>query len=165
MALILVEGVDRAGKTTECRRLLASPHTRPTVLVHFVAPPPGQSAVVLRSMELLYAVARREWDTMDFVCDRSHVSWFAYEVLMRNGRDVPPGGLKRWEREHLPPGTQLVVVMAGTPQDLVDRDDGQSTWTRGSKAESHAALRHELAVFDDVVEASACTRWERPGAI
>lgn len=125
---------------------MAQPRTRPRVMLHFVAPPPGQDGVVLGEIGRVYAMATANPD-VDFVLDRGHVSWFVYAHL----RGVPGSSLEdfhAWEVAHLPPTDRVRLVLADAPVlDLVARDDGKSTYTRDSRLASIMAAQQELYLF------------------
>lgn len=160
MAVILVEGPDRAGKTTECRRLMALPRTRPTVLVHFVAPPdmPGGEDRVLGEVARVYRLARENPD-MDFVLDRGHVSVFAYAAMRGKtlcGAAATPHAMRAWERHN--EVDNAVLMYCREPEHVLEyRDDRASTFTRPTQRETLLAARAELEAFDAFVGAS---RWE-----
>ncbi len=157
--MILVEGVDRAGKTTECRRIMALPRSRPRILIHFVAPPDGSDEyAVLREMGVVYRLAQ-ENPGIDFVCDRGHVSWHAYKDL-RAPRSVDPSHLRDFE--HGFEGLVGVLVHCDAPgEELVARDDGASTWTRDTKEESLDAIQEERYLFNTYARASGWRRFNR----
>ena len=166
MTLILVEGLDRAGKTTRCRELMAEPRTRPRVMLHFVAPPrrsPGSdpSLQVLREIVFAYQLAEQN-QHMDFVLDRGHVSWFAYDELLRGGHTYE-GEVLRVEAVAGTVERRVEYVECRDALKLARRDDGHSTYTPSKNTSSLQVLRHtaenivvETLVFDKVL---SMTSW------
>lgn len=156
--LILVEGPDRSGKTTLCRKLMAEPRgRRKRIYVHFQAPPKGQSQEVLREMEFVYKLAR-QFPDVDFVLDRGHVSWFVYECIHR-GMPNALAAMKDWEEVFLPTGSILHLMWA-SPEVLLQRDDEQSTYTKGSVNATVLAAGTEVLEFRNFARGSRMTMTE-----
>lgn len=134
MSLILVEGLDRAGKTTRCRELMAEPRNKPRLMLHFVAPPTAHSVydkrrasdLVLEEMMLAYRIAE-SCRHVDFVLDRGHVSWFAYDML--RGSDINVKRLRDVESQVHDLDVHVEYVEARDALTLARRDDGLSTYT------------------------------------
>lgn len=162
MSVVLVEGLDRAGKTTECRRIMALPRNRPRLMLHFVAPPPGArgNVQVLKEMAQAYTLAALHPE-IDFVLDRGHVSWYAYHELRGGG--VPDVQFDDFERV-FPADLVRIVFCEAPAEELLGRDDGASTWTRRTKQTSAREILREQITFDRLVEA---TRFPvlKPGAL
>lgn len=157
MTLFILEGPDRCGKSTEARRMMREERARPRVKIHFDAPPKTasgvyQSPMLLEEMRLVYKMAR-EHPGIDFVLDRGHVSWFVYESMLR-GAAYDPKRLRDWERQFH--GLEVVIVDCNhvPAAELAARDDGASTYTRATPAETIAAVEAEIAGFDLVMEDS-----------
>lgn len=159
MTLILVEGLDRAGKTTRCRELMAEPRSRPRLMLHFVAPPKMTlgSVAVYREIAEVYRLAAERRD-VDFVLDRGHVSWVAYEALLRGRRLEDTLGSQQW-LEGLLRDADARVEYVEVKDDLVlaRRDDGLSTYTPKNAPPLHRlrltaeAVARERAVFEETL--------------
>jgi hypothetical protein len=85
-AIVLLEGLDKVGKTTMARELAGSLATfGPVELVHFEKPPPGRDPLVDYASAIV-AAHRFEGST---VIDRAHWSEDAYGQVYRPGAHLP----------------------------------------------------------------------------
>lgn len=160
MTLIIVEGVDRAGKSTYVKKLMREKREKPRLKLHFDAPGANGSERIIDEMWLAMEMADR-WPHVDFVWDRGHLSWFIYEGMYRDPLRGTLANMKRWEDAAYNVlrrvDVEVHLVHAGLETTL-NRDDGQSTWTRPTREESKEALRLEQLRFLEHWEKS---RWRK----
>jgi len=159
VVIYLYEGVDRAGKSTKVREHMARRRERPTVALHFQAPPKGQSRLVLAEMARVFDLQHANPD-MDFVLDRGHASWAVYEHLYRDHELDPATFMQDWEARR--PDVECQLIHVGGDLDtatILARDDGDSTWSKG-QPDVAAALEKERELFAQTCEASRFNmRW------
>lgn len=148
MGVIIVEGPERAGKTTLCNALVKK-HPGTSMLVHNGPPPehlqddPNKGRAHLLDRYLMQA----QWAAdqgMLVVMDRAHLSEYVMGELYRG---LMPDGMQEFEQQLLEATRNVFLVTLAPPHELLfARDDGQSEWDTPDDAQlelGHFCSLHE----------------------
>lgn len=135
MTLLVVDGMDRCGKDSLVRGLVARRQTsKPLHTFHNVAPPKGFSGEAARRYHLeLYAtqfLMVQDYDAHDFIVNRS---WLSEQVYGYMYRHQPANLPHEWMHEvatMLRQMPHLVVTLVDEAEQVLARSDGDSTFDK-----------------------------------
>lgn len=154
--LIIVEGPERAGKTTLAVELVRQ-YPGYSHLIHNGPPPKiacqhmdgGHRHMLDRYQIQVRLAANRPKDL--FVLDRGHISEFAMRSVYR-GHSASTDALHRVENQyHRVSDNVMLVMLAPDPDVLVERDDGESEWRPWDR---HTDAKRERDVYVELFQRS-----------
>lgn len=140
MTLVVVDGMDRAGKDTLIRSLVKSKRSHsPLHILHNVAPPTAFSGDEVRRYHLdLYMRQFKMMAGRRCIVNRSFMSEWVYGHAYRQQDRTLPDHFWSWAEEFFSIVPHIMVTLVG---DVYDRDDGDSTF----KSRDH--MQRELLLF------------------
>lgn len=127
--LVIIEGLDRCGKSTLVENLRKNFFTSPNILIHHSSSPPkveDQNAWEIKHYSSLFQASQRLVDDYfyDIIFDRFHLGAAVYGAKYRNAHpsdiyDIDNRYLLAYENAAL-------VLLTDEPEEIAKRDDGDS---------------------------------------
>lgn len=133
MSIIIVEGLERCGKTTTVNYLRSVIHN-PRLIVHHSAKPPkgltrqeAQTWSAIHYTEVMRTFSKLSENGWDIIMDRAHIGEYVYGHMYRrndkNDRYI-------FETEHfINISDTYLVLLTDSPSNVMSREDGQSLST------------------------------------
>jgi hypothetical protein len=149
MGIVILDGMDRCGKTTIARRL-QKVHERPLHMIHNGPPPEilvgaDKRIVMLRTYIAQLTMAKAMDPSHDFIIDRS---WPSESVYGHMYRGLPPIDAE-WltpVRKILDEVPHVIVIAADSAENVMQRTDGHSTFERQCADRKHCPAEATLGM-------------------
>jgi thymidylate kinase len=127
--LLIIEGLDRCGKSTLVEYLRKQYFTSPDIIVHHSSSPPkveDQNAWELQHYESLFQSSQMLIDDYSYnvIFDRFHLGAVVYGVKYRNAN---PSGIFEIDKRYLSSySNAALILLTDEPEAIAARDDGDS---------------------------------------
>lgn len=152
---IILEGLDRCGKSTQAEKLLSVLHDLPVHTLHYSAPKGFKDKAEAKDWltdqySSMFAMIAAMYGKAHFILDRSHVSEMVYAPMYRgySGDYVLDIELAAWGMYPYTMSGVYLITFIDEPESLVAREDGLSF---ASDVESKT---REIAAFEAATEKS-----------
>lgn len=130
---IILEGLDRVGKSTQAEKLLSVLHDLPVHTLHYSSPKGFKDkleakAWLTRQYQTMFQLTASMYGKAHFILDRSHVSEMVYAPMYRgySGDYVLEIERDAWNFIPFVMNDTCLVTFVDEPEHLVAREDGLS---------------------------------------
>lgn len=142
---IIVEGLDRCGKTSLIENLIKH-YKLPFMKLHFYGPPFKDINKNVEFDTVLYTDMVKVFDVFDnVIADRSHLGALVYSPLYRNNN-----GYHVLELDKQLPSDVILITLIDNAENLIERDDGESFTTDLDKKQKEIDLFINAHVLSNI---------------
>lgn len=128
--LILIEGLERCGKTTMVNHLRSKIKNPKLIVNHCAKPPKGLTLQETREwsqryyFELLVKFDQLSNEGWDIIMDRAHIGEYVYGHMYRG--NSPNDVIMFWPEQFINISNTYLILLTDDPKNVHSRDDGMS---------------------------------------